>query len=326
MNSLLLEPSFPQLSNDMTIAKAQIESSGAMPATDGLNQDVIHDMTMTYALYLLRNSRNDEAAEVIDGMTYADDASTMSAVDNAWLWLARMSLYVLDGDNMLALGAAENALRLLADVHNKKGEDFLGLIGSLLYNLAYVHNALGDNSRAAKELTKAQKIFERLVKKNENRFSALLLYSVEASASIIKSRAKQMKVFAHYQTMTELYTNELKDTKNAKAREALENLVDTLGHEGNIMLEMGNGRDAVKYFTKALRYQKKLNDTMGLKELDLSIGLAKGLHRLVNRRTAAEQLLESLLLFANKIGAEPEIKEIENIINNKNKNFNIMTL
>lgn len=326
MNNLLLEPSFPHLSNDMTIAKAQIEAAGAMPLTDGLPDGVVHDMCMTFALYLLRNGRTEEAAGVIDGMVYDDNAHTMPPVDNAWLWLARMSLYVADGENMLALGAAENSLRILADVHNKKSEDYLGLIGSLLYNLAYVHNALGDNSRAVKELTKAQKLFERLVKKNENRFSALLLYSVEASASIIKSRAKQMKVFAHYQTMSEIYTNELKDPKNAKVREALENLVDTLGHEGNIMLEMGNGRDAVKYFTKALRYQKKLGDAMGIKELDLSIGLAKGLHRLVNRRAAAEQLLESLLLFANKIGAEAEIKEIENIINNKNKNFNIMTL
>jgi len=102
--------------------------------------------------------------------------------------------------------------------------------------------------------------------------------------------------------------------------------VDTLGKEGDIMLEMGNGRNAVKYYTKALRYQKKLGDRMGLRELRLSIGLSKALMRLINRRAAAEQLLRSLLPLAQRLDATAEAHEIQDLLNNKNKNVNIMTL
>jgi glycerophosphoryl diester phosphodiesterase len=92
------------------------------------------------------------------------------------------------------------------------------------------------------------------------------------------------------------------------------------------MLEMGNSRNAVKYYTKALRYQKKLGEKMGLRDLQLSIGLAKALMRLINRRTAAEQLLRSLLPLAQRLEATAEAHEIQDLLNNKNKNVNIMTL
>ena len=92
------------------------------------------------------------------------------------------------------------------------------------------------------------------------------------------------------------------------------------------MLEMGNSRNAVKYYTKALRYQKKLNVAMGERELQLSIGLSKALMRLINRRAAAEQLLTSLLPLARRLGASREVIEIENLLAGKSKNFNIMSL
>lgn len=92
------------------------------------------------------------------------------------------------------------------------------------------------------------------------------------------------------------------------------------------MLQMGNARNAVKFYTKALRYQKKISPVMGHKELTLSIGLAKALLRLVNRRAAAEQLLNSLLPLAQRLQAGDEILEIEQLLNNRNKNSNIMSM
>ena len=85
-------------------------------------------------------------------------------------------------------------------------------------------------------------------------------------------------------------------------------------------------RNAVKYYTKALRYQKKLGEKMGHRDLRLSIGLAKALMRLINRRAAAEQLLRSLLPLAQRLDATAEAHEIQDLLNNKNKNVNIMTL
>ena len=111
-----------------------------------------------------------------------------------------------------------------------------------------------------------------------------------------------------------------------KAAEALQNLVDSLANEGEIMLQMGNGRNAVKYYTRALRYQKKLSKNMGLRELQLSLGLARGLMKIINRRAAAEQLLNSLLPLARQLNANEEERIITDLLNNKNKNFNIMNL
>ena len=65
---------------------------------------------------------------------------------------------------------------------------------------------------------------------------------------------------------------------------------------------------------------------MGERELTLSIALAKALIRLVNRRAAAEQLLNSLLPLAQRLQATSEITEIEQLLNNRNKNHNIMTM
>ena len=327
MNPLTITVALPRFKNDMTIARAQMAMSGAMPPSKGLNDDIVTEMQMCFAEYLITNKRDIEAEQVIEEFIYDDERmQQLPDLYAAWLWLARMSLLIDGGNPSLSLGAAENALLVLSAHTGKKTEDFNAIVAALLYNLALAHHDMGDNSRAAKELTKAQQLLERLTKRNESRFSAMLLMAVEASTEVIKSKTKQMNVLAHYQSASELYMSEL-DSGDANAtRAAMSNLVDTLGKEGDIMLEMGNGRNAVKYYTKALRYQKKLGEKMGLRDLRLSIGLAKALMRLINRRAAAEQLLRSLLPLAQRLDATAEAHEIQDLLNNKNKNVNIMTL
>ncbi len=327
MKPLQLTFAFPHLNNDMTIAQAQIKRTAAMPSTEGLAPDVVLDMRMTYAQFLIADHRTVQASQVIDDMIYSDELlPTIPPIYNTWLWVARMTLLVAEESWALALGSAENALQQLASIPGKKNEDYMALLVAILYNLAAVHNATGDNSRASKELTKTQQLLERMVKKNEARFSVMLLHAIEASTDIISSRTKQMNVLAHYQTIIDANTLMLGTGSEADTRRALNELVDTLRKEGEIMLEMGNGRNAVKYYTKALRYQKKLNEPLGQRDLTLSIGLARALMRLINRRAAAEQLLNSLLPLARKLGASNEIIEIENLLSSKTRNFNIMTL
>lgn len=311
----------------MTIAEAHINRTAAMPSTEGLAADVILDMRMTYAHFLIADHRTVLASQVVDDMIYSDElVPTMPPIYSTWLWVARMTLLIAEESWTLALGSAENALQQLSSIHGKKSEDYLALLVAILYNLAAVHNATGDNSRASKELTKAQQLLERLARKNESRFSVMLLYAVEASTDIISSRTRQMNVLAHYQTIIDANTLMLGSGNEADTRRALNELVDTLRKEGEIMLQMGNGRNAVKYYTKALRYLKKLNEPMGQRDLTLSIGLARALMRLINRRAAAEQLLTSLLPLARKLGASNEVIEIENLLSSKTRNFNIMTL
>ncbi len=327
MKPLQLNFTFPHLIHDMTIVEAQVNRTAAMPSTAGLAPDIVLDMRMTYARFLIADHRTMKAAQVIDDMIYSDElVPIMPAIYNVWLWVSRMTLLVEDGAWQLALSSAENALQQLASITGKKSEDYMALLVAILYNLAAVHNAIGDKSRAVKELTKAQQLLERLVKKNEARFSVMLLHAVEASTDIISSRSKQLSVLAHYQTIIDANTLMLGAGNKDDTRRALNELVDTLRKEGEIMLQMGNGRNAVKYYTKALRYLKKLNEPMGQRDLTLSIGLARSLMRLSNRRAAAEQLLNSLLPLARKLNATNEVIEIENLLSSKTRNTNIMSL
>ena len=327
MNFLPISVALPHFKNDMTIARAQMATGGVMPSTKGLDDSIITEMQMCYIEYLIANKRDLEAEQAIEEFIYDDDRmQQLPELYAAWLWLTRMALLIDSGNPSLSLGAAENALLVLSGHMGKKTEDFNAIVAALIYNLALAHHDMGDNSRAAKELTKAQQLLERLTKRNDARFSAVLLMAVEASTEVIKSKTKQMNVLAHYQTASELYMSELDSGDANETRTAMSNLVDTLGKEGDIMLEMGNSRNAVKYYTKALRYQKKLGDKMGERDLKLSIGLAKALMRLINRRAAAEQLLRSLLPLAQRLDATAEVHEIQDLLNNKNKNTNIMTL
>jgi len=327
MKPLPIAASLPHMTHDMTIVRAQMASTGAMPPSKGLDQDIVTQMQLCYVEYLMTDHRMVEAERHIEALLDDEERmANMPPLYAAWLWLANMTLLIHQENHSVALGAAENALTMLTQYTGKHNEDFLAIVASLLYNLAMAHHAMGDGSRAAKELTKAQQMLERLTKRNEARFSPLLLMAVEASTDVIKSKTKQMNVLAHYQTASELYQRELASGDTNATRTAMSQLVDTLGKQGDIMLEMGNSRNAVKYFTKALRYQKKLGDPMGERDLDLSIGLAKALMRLINRRAAAEQLLRSLQPLAQRLNATAQAHEIENLLNNKNKNFNIMTL
>ena len=327
MNALPVTTALPRFKNDMTIARAHMATSGTLPTTKGLDDSIITEMKMCFIEHLIECNRDLEAEQAIEDFIYDDERmQQLPELYAAWLWLARMALLIDSGNPSLSLGAAENALLVLSTHQGKKTEDFNAIVAALLYNLALAHHDMGDNSRAAKELTKAQQLLERLAKRNDARFSAMLLMAVEASTEVIKSKTKQMNVLAHYQSASELYMSEL-DSGDANAtRTAMANLVDTLGKEGDIMLAMGNSRNAVKYYTKALRYQKKLGDRMGHRDLQLSIGLAKALMRLINRRAAAEQLLRSLLPLAQRLDANAEVHEIQDLLNNKNKNVNIMTL
>ena len=324
MTKQLLLTSFPPPVSDMTLAQAQIEATGEMPPLDGIAPELTHDISMCYVCYLIGHDRFSEALDLATALTVGENAEMMPPLHSAWLWLAQMALHIQAEDYTTALTDAENALTTLSGVIGRRSEAFLAIVASLIFNLARLHHATGDSSKASKELIRAQQLFERLVKKNEAKFSALLIHSVEASTSIIKSRQQQLHVFAQYQSMTETYTTMLQDGE--KAAEALQNLVDSLANEGEIMLQMGNGRNAVKYYTRALRYQKKLSKSMGLRELQLSLGLARGLMKIINRRAAAEQLLNSLLPLARQLNANEEERIITDLLNNKNKNFNIMNL
>ena len=58
MNSLPITVALPRLKNDMTIARAQMTTSGTMPSSKGLDQGIVIEMEMCYAEYLIANQRD----------------------------------------------------------------------------------------------------------------------------------------------------------------------------------------------------------------------------------------------------------------------------
>ncbi len=316
MKALQYEASMPTMPAEIDEQRAYINRTGSLP-----EGECSLPVTMCYVLYLLKHKRSTDAAMLIDTLNYSPDTD-IPLISKAWLWLARMCIYIAKKDFTMATGAAEQSLQALDAIAVKRGEDFLAILAAILYNLAFMHNSSGENVRAAKELAKAQKLYERLVKKNERRFATMLTYAVEASTVIFSSRTKQMEVFSHYQELSEQYSA-LASEGN---REALRSLMETLTKEADLMMQMGNSRDAAKYYSKALRCHKRLGAPMDNDGLHLSIALARALMRKSDRRDAAEQLLLTLQPVAQSLGAKDAAKEIDDLLKAKNRNNSIMSL
>ena len=317
MKALIYDASFPTMPAQTEALCAAINRDGEIP--DGDNSI---EAKMCYVMYLLKRKRFADAGLLIDTLNYAPSEGDMPLTYRAWLWLSRMGIYLTKKDYMMAADAAEQSLRVLDVVTVKRGENFLAILAGLLYNLASMHHAIGENVRAAKELGKAQKLYERLVKKNQRRFATMLTYAVEASTIVFSSRTKQLEVLAHYQEFSEQFSA-LASEGN---REALASMMNTLTKEGDIMMQMGNSRDAVKYYTKALRCHKRLGGAMTKDALRISIALARAMMRKPERREKAVQLLTTLQPVAQRMGEKEAEQEIDDLLNAKDKNFSIMSL
>ena len=206
-----------------------------------------------------------------------------------------------------AIDHCAEALRgLIAAEAHRQSPNFLALVAAVLHTLAFAHYKMGNNKRAEKELVKAQKILDRLAKKDNNRFAASLVQALAASTDIFRSKLKLMNLLAHYQVAADLYL----DKVSTGVSTAVTSLVDALKKQGDLHLQMCNYRDAVKFYTKALRYAKKVSPAIDLQQLQISINLAKALMNIINRHDAGHRLLDSLLPVAYRLGAEAEAAEI----------------
>lgn len=207
------------------------------------------------------------------------------------------------------IGHCAEALRLLLAIDDRRSIDFLALVAGVLHSLAFAHYKLGNNKRAEKELVKSQKILDRLAKRDNLRFAATLVQALAASTDIFRSKLKLMNLLAHYQVAADLY----QDKVASGVSTAVVSLVDALKKQGDLHLQMCNYRDAVKFYTKALRYAKKVNPTIDLQQLQISVNMAKALLNIINRHAAGHRLLESLEPIAAKLGADAELAEIKSL-------------
>jgi tetratricopeptide (TPR) repeat protein len=318
MKPLSLDMAFPELRNDITQWKDQINESGQLPA-ELMSEEEGLDVRRWYVLYLANNGLVDEAIQELSTINRDLYAGTLGG---AWLYLAEMALQIERNEFNYALEAGEQSLRVLASMETDRTHiDYLALVAGVVYCLAVLHHKVGENVRAEKELVKAQKLLEKLAKKDKMRFGASIVNAIEASTTIFNSRLKQMNILAHYQITTDLYL----DKAHKGVTQAIYDLVESLQNEGDLHLKIGNYRDAVKYYTKALRYQKKVTPKMGERELRISINMGRALLHITARQSTGEQLLRSLIPLAERLDAINEKNEIQAILDHKGKAFDFMS-
>lgn len=320
MKSLSLEVAFPRLLCDIEELKKEVKEQGVLPNVSLEDKLVASELQRWYGLYLAKKGRFDEAFLILEKHVKTISDPTDSLIHRALIWQLKMAKFIADSNYDEAFGAAESALRIMAEATGKRSDDFLALLAVILYDLALINNKIGANDNAEKDLLKAQKLFEKLAKRDNNRFAAALVNSVEASTTIFKSRMKQVNILAHYQVATATHLEGIAHG----VKEAGRRLVDSLQNQGDMLMEMGNYRESVKYYTKALRYQKTLSKQLANRELRISINLGKALINMVNRRSTGEQLLTSLVPLAERLGADNELKEISYLLKNKPKLFDVM--
>lgn len=198
-------------------------------------------------------------------------------------------------------------LKELTTATDKRSIEFKAIAATTIYYLAYVCHGNGASDRAEKQLVKAQSIFEVLASKFPERFDAPLLTTVEASTTVFRSRLKQLNTLAHYQVAISAYTASL----STGGKKALSNLINTLHKQGDLLLKMGNDREAVKYYSQAIKYLNKKDSTLGMEHLRISISLGKALLNLFNRQDTARQLLQSMIPLAVSLKADNELEDIE---------------
>lgn len=318
MKPLAHEMAFPALGSDIEQWKEQIIETGTLPM-ELMEGEQSNDVRRWYILYLLSEGLIEEAKNSLATINRNGYVGTLGG---AWLSLADMTVGIELNELSEALLAGEEALKRLAEVEeDRSNPDFIAIVAGVIYNLAMVHHAVGENVRAEKELLKAQKLFEKLAKKDKQRFGTSIVNAIEASTTIFNSRLKQMNVLAHYQVATDLYL----DKAHKGITQALNDLVDSLQKEGDLHLKIGNYRDAVKYYTKAIRYQKKVTTKMGERELRLSMNLGRALLQIKNRQSTGEQLLKSLLPLAERLDAVSEKNEIQALLEHKGKSFDFLS-
>ena len=163
MKPLAHEMAFPALGSDIEQWKEQIIETGTLPM-ELMEGEQSNDVRRWYILYLLSEGLIEEAKNSLATINRNGYVGTLGG---AWLSLADMTVGIELNELSEALLAGEEALKRLAEVEeDRSNPDFIAIVAGVIYNLAMVHHAVGENVRAEKELLKAQKLFEKLAKKD----------------------------------------------------------------------------------------------------------------------------------------------------------------
>ena len=115
--------------------------------------------------------------------------------------------------------------------------------------------------------------------------------------------------------------------RSSGVEDAAGRLVESLTSEGDTLAQMGRHREAVQYYTRALKYLTKLEAEFSLQQLRLSISLGESMLHIAAMRDKGVHLLNTMLHKATKINATEEHRRIVDILYNaKSRSLDILGL
>ncbi len=188
---------------------------------------------------------------------------------------------------MESLERTITALQRLREFPVHDNEEFKALLVALLFDLAEIHFMLKDYKKSEKELDVLFKVLDPLVSRNPERFGRLHILAMELSTRIIRSRKKTLELLE----LQQIHVDELNTMVNSGIVKATERLVDSLCNVGRLLAASGDYREAMKFFSEAIRTSKKRSGRVNRKEIRMSIEMAEIMIRVKSMRPRAERLL-----------------------------------
>ncbi|MDE5814288.1 MAG: hypothetical protein K2H72_08385 [Muribaculaceae bacterium] len=214
---------------------------------------------------------------------------------------------------MEALERTISALQRLKDFSDHENEEFKALLVALIFDLAEIHYELKDFKRSEKELDALFKVLDPLLAKNPDRFGRLHILAMELSTRILRSKKKTIDMLARQQ----MHVDALTEKVNAGINSATDRLVDSLCNVGRLLASSGDYREAMKFFSEAIRISKKRTGKVNKKEIKMTAEMAEIMIRVKSMRPRAERLLDAVLPHAIAQGEaelEQEIHTLKEMI------------
>ena len=205
---------------------------------------------------------------------------------------------------MEALERTIGALQRLKDFEDHENEEFKALLVALIFDLAEIHFELKDFKRSEKELDALFKVLDPLLARNPDRFGRLHILAMELSTRIIRSKKKTIDMLARQQ----LHVDALTEKVNSGINSATDRLVDSLCNVGRLLASSGDYREAMKFFSEAIRISKKRTGKVNRKEIKMTVEMAEVMIRVKSMRPRAERLLDAVLPHAISLG-ETELEQ-----------------
>lgn len=294
-----LETAFRSPATDTAALAEALGSGNAMArlrhALGESDFDTAYDFFRNTAAQMAERGEGDKAAQMI---SQADALILRAGAEEGHLLNVHFALmqiltalHIEAGRTDQAMRTAAATLTLLAQEPRRRDQPFLQVLAALLYDISLLHAARGEYRQAEREVEKSNKIYERLARQDADRYGAAHLMALNAATGVYRSRVRQAEMLAHAQASTTLYLQMM----SQGVGDAATRLIDSLATEGQTLAEMGRHREAVQYYTRALRYLTKIEPEASRRQLELSVALGESMLNVKAMRDKGVHLLNTML-------------------------------